>query len=156
MSALYFEDFEDGMSFESPARTITETDLVLFSGLSGDYNAIHTDEEYAKKTQYGQRVVHGLLGVSIITGLMSREGTFEGTAIAMLGINNWKFLKPLFIGDTVYVRYTTFDKRASNSNPETGIVNRLFELINQHGEVVQRGEIPVLIKRKEKRVEVNK
>jgi acyl dehydratase len=149
LSAFYFEDFEIGMVFDSPARTITETDVVMFAGISGDYNAIHTDEEYGKKTIFGQRVAHGLLGVSIITGLMSRTGTFEGTAIALLGINNWKFLKPVFIGDTVFVRYTITDKRASNSNPSTGIVNRLYELINQDGEVVQKGEMPVMIKRKE-------
>ena len=137
------------MSFDSPARTITETDVVTFAGLSGDYNAIHTDVEFAKNTQFGQRVAHGLLGVSVITGLMSREGTFEGTAIALLGINNWKFLKPIFIGDTVFVRYTITEKRVSNSNPGTGIINRAYELINQRGEVVQKGEMPVLMKMKE-------
>ncbi|WP_077211669.1 MaoC/PaaZ C-terminal domain-containing protein [Bacillus dakarensis] len=147
MKAFYYEDFEVGMCFDSPARTITETDVVMFAGFSGDYNAIHTDTEYCKNTQFGERIAHGLLGISIITGLMSRAGTFEGTAIAMLGINNWKFLKPIFIGDTVYVRYTITEKRPSKSNPETGIVNRFYELINQKGEVVQNGEMPVLIKR---------
>lgn len=148
MEALFFEDFQIGTSFESPARTVTETDVVMFAGLSGDYNAIHTDVEYGKKTQFGKRIAHGLLGVSIITGLMSRAGTFEGTAIALLGINNWKFLKPIFIGDTVFVRYTITDKRISKSNPGTGIVNREYELINQRGEVVQKGEMPVLMKMK--------
>lgn len=150
MSEFYFEDFQIGMIFDSPARTITETDVVIFAGLSGDYNAIHTDEEFCKSTQFGRRVAHGLLGVSIITGLMSRTGVFEGTAIALLGINNWKFLKPIFIGDTVFVRYTITEKRVSNSNPITGIVNRSYELINQKGEVVQKGEMPVLIKRKDR------
>lgn len=148
MGTLYFEDFEVGKVFETPGRTITESDVMLFAGLSGDYNILHTNEEFAKSTRFGQRVAHGMLGVSVITGLMGRTGIFEGSAVALLGINNWKFLKPIFIGDTVYVRFKITDKRLSSSNPEVGIVNRFYELINQQGEIVQQGEMPVMVKSK--------
>lgn len=153
MSSLYFEDFEVDSTFETPGRTITETDLMMFAGLSGDYHALHTDEEYAKQTRYGQRVVHGLLGISIATGLMSRSGIFEDSVVALLGINNWKFLKPIFIGDTIRVRFTITEKRLSKSNNETGILGRYYELINQKDEVIQHGEMPALIKTREAKSE---
>jgi acyl dehydratase len=146
MNALYFHDFEVGRIYESPARTVTESDVSLFAGISGDYNAIHTDEEFAKKTRFGQRVAHGMLGISIVTGLMGRSGIFEGSALALLGINNWKFEQPLFIGDTIHVRFEVTEKRLSGSNPDVGILNRYFELVNQRGEIVQRGEMPVMVK----------
>lgn len=148
MNAYYYDDFEVGMIFDSPGRTVTETDVVMFSGISGDYNAIHTDSEYCKETLYGQRVAHGMLGLSIITGLMGRTGVFEGSAIALLGIDNWKFLKPIFIGDTIFVRFKITDKRESKSNSNTGIIHRFYELINQNGEVVQQGDMPVLVKKR--------
>lgn len=146
MEPFYFEDFELDSTFETPGRTITETDIMMFAGISGDYNALHTDEEFAKKTRFGQRIGHGLLGISIATGLMSRSGIFEGSAVALLGINNWKFLRPIFIGDTIHVRFTITEKRLSKSNNETGILNRYYELINQRNEIVQHGEMPVLIR----------
>jgi acyl dehydratase len=148
MSTMYYEDFEIGMEFESPGRTITETDVVMFSGLSGDFNVLHTDEEFGKKTRFGQRIAHGMLGISVVTGLMSRTGIFEGSAIALLGINNWRFMGPIFIGDTVHVRYQVMEKRLSKTNSKQGILNRYYELVNQRGEIVQKGEMPVMVKTK--------
>jgi acyl dehydratase len=146
MKALYFEDFKVGMEFITPGRTISEADVVMFSGISGDYNEIHTNEEFAKQTRFGTRLVHGVFGLSIVTGLMGRTGVFEGTALAMLEIKNWKFVKPIYINDTLYTKFTITETRKSQSNPSVGIVNRYFELINQHQEVVQKGEIPVMVK----------
>jgi acyl dehydratase len=144
MEGMYYEDFEIGMKFTTPGRTITETDLVLFTGISGDLSELHTNEEYGKTTKYGQRLCHGMLGVSVVTGLMTRSGIFE-RVVAMLGINNWKFLKPLFVGDTVHVRFQITEKRLSNSNPQAGIIGRYYELINQRDEVIQKGEIPAMV-----------
>ncbi|MGE7778902.1 MaoC/PaaZ C-terminal domain-containing protein [Peribacillus sp. NPDC097264] len=149
MGTLFFEDFEVDTTFETPGRTITESDIMLFAGISGDYNALHTDEEFGKRTKFGQRIAHGMLGISIATGLMSRSGIFEGSAVALLGINNWKFVNPIFIGDTIHVRFKITEKRLSKSNPETGILNRYYELINQRNEIVQQGEMPVLIRIKD-------
>ncbi|WP_211366658.1 MaoC/PaaZ C-terminal domain-containing protein [Pseudonocardia kunmingensis] len=144
---MYYEDFTLGQAFTMPTRTITETDLVSFSELSGDHNALHTDEEFAKTTAYGQRVVHGLLGVSVITGLLDRIGIFEGTAVALLGIDGWRFRAPIFVGDTVTSRMVIEGKRPTR-HPERGLVERWFELDNQHGERLQEGHMPGLVLRR--------
>jgi acyl dehydratase len=144
----YLEDLEAGQTFVSAARTITEADVVAFAGLSGDFNPIHTDAEFAMSSVYGQRVVYGLLGLSIATGLLDRLGVFSGSAIAMLGIDGWKFTAPVFIGDTVHLQLTILAVRPSSSKPDRGIVERKFELTNQRGETCQRGRIDVLVRRR--------
>jgi acyl dehydratase len=148
MEVHYYEDVEMNYTIVSPGRTVTETDVMMFAGLSGDYNPLHTDEELMKESQFGKRIAHGMLGLSIATGLVSRTFDFEGTAIALLGINNWKFLKPIFIGDTIRVRITVIEKRLSKSNPSQGVINRLYEIINQNEETVQKGELPLMVKTK--------
>jgi acyl dehydratase len=145
MEPKFLEDLTAGDTFTSAARTITEADVVGFAGISGDFNPIHTDAEFAKGTPYGQRVVYGLLGISILTGLLDRTGLFSGSAIAMLGINEWRFTAPIFIGDTVHLRLTITDVRRT-SRPDRGVVGRFFELINQDGVVVQQGNIDLLIR----------
>src|SRR3954447_1047320 len=97
---LYFEEFVVGDEAATPSRTITETDIVQFAGLSSDWNPLHTDAEFAAATPFGQRIAHGLLGLSIASGLMARLGHIDGTAIAFRGIEEWKFSKPIYIGDT--------------------------------------------------------
>lgn len=143
---LYLEDLSEGDTFTSPARTITEADVVAFAGLSGDYNPIHTDVEFAEQNVYGQRVVYGLLAMSMLTGLMDRTGLFSGSVIAALGFDQWKWQKPLFIGDTIHVRLTIVGVRPSNSRPDRGIVERYIEIVNQHGEVVQHGRFDTMVR----------
>jgi len=144
----YLDDLSAGQRFVSAGRTITEADVVAFAGLSGDFNPIHTDAEFAGDTVYGQRVVYGLLGLSIATGLLDRLGVFSGSAIAMLGIQNWTFPAPVFIGDTVHLELTILGVRPSRSKPDRGVVERHFELKNQRGELVQTGRIDVLVRRR--------
>ncbi|MCU1694887.1 MAG: dehydratase [Mycobacterium sp.] len=144
----YLEDLTAGDVFTSAARTITESDVVAFAGLSGDFNPIHTDVEFAKETPYGQRVVYGLLGLSMLTGLLDRTGLFSGSAIAMLGIRDWTFAAPLFIGDTIRFRLTIVDVRRARSG-DRGVVQRYFELMNQRDEVVQKGHIDILVRARE-------
>jgi acyl dehydratase len=144
----YFEEFEIGDTFVTPRRTITETDLIQFAGMSGDYNPIHTDHVYAADSPYGQPVVYGLLVLSIVTGLTARLGIFDGTIIAMLGIDNWKFAGPVFVGDTIHVRMTIISKRET-SRPDRGILVRDYEVLNQRDEVVQTGSMTLMIRRKE-------
>lgn len=141
----YWEDFHEGEVFESPARTVTETDIVNFTGLSWDVNPLHTDEEGARNGPFGRRIAHGALGFAIATGLLGRLGLLDGTALAMLGIEEWRFQGPIFAGDTVHVRLTIGAVRAS-STPDRGVVDRCIELVNQDGVTVQRGRIPVLVK----------
>jgi acyl dehydratase len=142
--ALFYADLAEGQEFTTPARTITETDVVQFSGLTGDCNPIHTDAEFAAGTRYGQRIVHGLFGVSVCIGLMSRTGIFEGSAVALLGVDEWRFRAPIFIGDTVRCRIHILGKRLTSSG-ETGVVQRRFELLNQRGDIVQDGRMDVMV-----------
>lgn len=142
----YYEDFSIGDVYESPGRTITETDVMNYAGLSGDFNLIHTDAEYAKTTVYGKRVAHGLLGLSITSGLMTRLGIFEGTIIAFLGLE-WNFTGPIFFGDTIHFRMTIEHMRET-SKPDRGIIKRKVEVINQDNKVVQEGIMTVMIKRR--------
>jgi acyl dehydratase len=144
----YLEDLEPGQTFVSAGRTITEADVVAFAGLSGDFNPIHTDAEFAAQGAYGRRVVYGLLGLSIATGLLDRLGVFSGSAMAMLGIKDWTFTAPVFIGDTVRLELTILDVRPSRSKPDRGIVERQFALRNQRAELVQTGRIDVLVRRR--------
>ncbi|MDR7084535.1 acyl dehydratase [Arthrobacter ginsengisoli] len=132
------EDFTLGDVNESPARTVTETDIVMYSWISGDSNPMHTDAEFARRSPIGQRIAHGTLGMSIVTGLSARMGDFDGTAIAALGVDEWQFLAPIFIGDTVRLR-TTVQGAKITSKPDRGVVVRLMELVNQDDTVVQRG-----------------
>lgn len=140
---IYFEDIEVGRQMNSPARTVTETDIVNFAGLSGDFNIIHMDTEFCKITPYGQRIAHGLLGLSIASGLVARcPGAEQHRLVAFLGLT-WDFRNPIFIGDTVYVQQTIASKRPT-SKPGLGIVVYDAKVINQRNEVCQEGEWKVM------------
>ncbi|PIU86862.1 MAG: acyl dehydratase, partial [Deltaproteobacteria bacterium CG06_land_8_20_14_3_00_44_19] len=145
----YWEDLEIGEEYTSPSRTVTEADVVNFAGLSGDYNELHTSEEFGKSTMFGTRIAHGLLGLSIASGLFTRTELCQQTArnlIAFLGLE-WKFKGPIKIGDTVTVKVRIIDKKETK-NPERGVFVLKRDLYNQRGELVQEGETPLMIKRK--------
>lgn len=144
---LYFDDFIVGDQFSSPARTVTEADVVNFAGLSGDYNALHVDQEYAKETVYGGRIAHGLLGLTIASGLFTRtelNRRMNKTIVAMLGIDSWKFRGPLRIGDTIHLQVEIVDKKET-SKGDRGIVFFKRMVVNQKGEEIQEGIIPMMI-----------
>jgi acyl dehydratase len=145
---LWFEEFEEGKERLSPGRTITESDVAAFAGLTGDYSQVHTDEEFCKRTEFGTRIAHGLLGLSIAQGLAWRTNYTQGTGVASLAWNRWTFHKPIFIGDTVRVRWTPTSKRASSSKPGMGIITEWVELVNQRQEVVQSGEHITMVRRR--------
>jgi acyl dehydratase len=140
----YFEEFEIGDEVESPGRTITETDVVLFAGLSGDYNQIHTDAEFSKGTLYGERVAHGLLGLSVATGLASRMGFVEGTAQAFTALE-WKFRGPIKIGDTIRLRAEVRRKKEM-ARLGGGFVIFNIAILNQRDETVQKGSWTILVR----------
>lgn len=141
---LYFEEFQVGHQVRSPGRTITETDIVTFAGLSGDYNQLHTDAEFSRTSAFGQRVAHGMLGLAVASGLASRLGLIEGTAEAFASIN-WKFSAPIYIGDTISLVYTVSKTRAL-PRANGGLVVLELKLLNQKGETVQKGEWSILVK----------
>ena len=146
---LYFEEFNVGQKIVTEKRTITESDIMTFAALTGDNNRIHTDPEFSKTTVFGQQVAHGLLGLSIASGLAWRTGILDGTVIAFREINEWKFIKPVFIGDTVYV---DLDIKETKSLPRIGggSVTIMLEVKNQNEEVSHRGYWTVLIMSKSK------
>jgi 3-hydroxybutyryl-CoA dehydratase len=139
----YFEEFQVGEIVTSAGRTITETDVVIFAGLSGDYNQLHTDAEYAKGTLFGRRVAHGLLVLSIASGMAAQLGFIEGTVIAFRELT-WKFSRPVFIGDTVHLQAKVTELKPL---PRLGGGSVILQasVINQDGETVARGVWNALI-----------
>ena len=149
MSDIYYEDLNVGDTFDSPGRTVTQGDVVAFAGLSGDFMPLHTDIEYGKSTIYGEPIAHGLLGLSIASGLFTRTTLatgFVNTVMALLGLE-WKFVAPIKFNDTIHVSIKVIDKRET-SKPDRGIVTLERNVINQRGETVQIGKTPVMIKRR--------
>ena len=141
-----YEDLYVGMQFRSPGRTITDADLMAFAGLTGDFSELHTSDVYAKASQFGRRVAHGMLGLAYAHGLMwARTGELRETAIAFLGINEWKFVGPIFIGDTIFVNYQLASLRESRSRPTQAIASFDVQVVDQDGRVVQRGVKALLV-----------
>ncbi len=140
----YFEEFEVGESIETPARTITEADVVMFAGLSGDYNPLHTDAEFAKETMFGERIAHGMLGLSIVSGLAWRTGFMEGTADALISVET-KFRNAVKFGDTIRARFEVRQKKEMK-RLGGGFVTFNVVALNQRDETIQKGEWTVLIR----------
>jgi acyl dehydratase len=141
----YFEEIELGETYESPGRTVTEADIVLFAGVSGDFNPVHTDAEFMKTSIFGERIAHGLLGLSIQSGLLARAMQPYAT-LAFAGLR-WKFKGPIKIGDTIRVRGTVIAKKET-SKPDRGLVTLERTVVNQRDEVVQEGETDLLVERR--------
>ena len=141
-AALAFEDVNLGDVWHSPSRTITETDVVNFAGMTGDYNSLHVDHEFARNTPFGKPIAHGLLGLSFVAGL----GCFSPwvQVAAFVRIVDWKFARPLYIGDTVRVRTEVIGKQQRGRRH--GLVTWRRELINQTGDTVQQGRFETLVR----------
>jgi acyl dehydratase len=141
----WFEEIEIGEESESPGRTVTEADIVLFAGLSGDYNVLHTDAEFMKASTFGERIAHGLLGLAIQSGLFTRSGV----PYATLGVGTlrWKFKGPIKIGDTIRVR-TRVTAKADAPRSDRGLVTVERQVLNQRGEIVQEGETDLIVERR--------
>lgn len=141
-----YEDLFVGMRFRSPGRTITDADLVGFAGLTGDFSELHTSDVYASESQFGRRVAHGMLGLAYAHGLMwARTGEFRETAIAFLGLSDWRFVGPIFVGDTIFVDYRLGELRDSRSRPTQAIATFDVEVVKQDGTVVQQGRKALLV-----------
>lgn len=142
---LCFEDLKVGDEYQSPGRTVTEADIVIFAGLSGDYNVLHTDAEHMKASVFGERIAHGLLGLSIQQGLLGRSMA-ERSGERFVGLK-WKFRGPIKIGDTLHVRARIAAKKEADE-PGWGVVTMERQILNQRGEVVQEGETEHLVSRR--------
>lgn len=148
MPGKYYDELDIGMQFRhAVGRTVTEMDNVLFSTLTMNPQPLHLNEDFASKTQFGQRIVNGIFTMGLIVGLSVAELT-DGTIIGNLGYEKVAHPKPVFHGDTLYAESEVLDKRDSKSNPSQGIV-RLKQIgRNQHGEIVIELERTVLFMRK--------
>lgn len=140
----YFEDYKVGESRESGGRTITETDIVLHAGQTGDFFPHHMDAEWCKTQDFGQRIAHGTLIFSVAVGMTA---TLINPEAFSYGYDRLRFIKPVFIGDTIKVRVTISEKK-DHKKPEHGIVSERLEVINQHGETVLAAEHLLLVRRK--------
>ena len=146
MAKRYLDEIEIGETHESPGVTITDWHVMGFAGLSMDFFELHTNDDFARQTQFGRRVAHGLLGLALTDGLKNRS-TFQVEGVASLHWS-WDFVGPIFVGDTVTAKLRVAETRPSKSRPEQGIVKIDLELVNQHGEVVQKGQNVMLVKRR--------
>lgn len=144
---LYFEDFQVGDEFVTLGRTVTETDIVNFSGFSGDFNPLHTDAEFAATQPFGGRIAHGMCGFSIAVGLLVRLNILEGTILAFFGIENWRFKQPLLIGDTIHV-VARIAEIKETSKPDRGLVCFDVDVPNQRGVSTMAGRLLTMMKRK--------
>lgn len=132
--SLYFEDFVVGVEHVTRGRTITESDVMNFAGLSGDFIELHTNEEFARQSPYGRRIAHGLLTLSIASGLMTRMNLVTDTIVAFYGIDKLRFVKPVFIGDTIHVKKRVLDTMAKGGT--SGVVTFETAVLNQDGQSV--------------------
>ena len=141
-----YQDLYEGLRFRSPGRTITDADLVGFAGLTGDYSELHTSDVYAQASQFGRKVAHGMMGLAYAHRLMwPRTGELRETAVAFLGINDWKFVGPIFVGDTIFVEYELAELRDSKSRPEQAIAVFDVRVVKQDGSTVQQGRKALLV-----------
>lgn len=137
---LVYTDLSVGLAFRSPGRTITDADVIGFAGLTGDFSEVHTSDVYAQASQFGRRIAHGMLGLAYAHGLMwPRTELLRHTAIAFLGITDWRFVAPIFIGDTIFVNYSVAEMRDSRSQPDQAIVTFDVEVVDQDGRLCQQG-----------------
>jgi len=146
---LYFEELEIGYKAVTAGRTISEADIMTFAGLSGDWNAIHIDAEYSKGAMFGERVAHGLLGLSIATGLAMQLGFLDRTVEAFTTLE-WKFRAPIKIGDTIHAEAEVTGKKAMPGGASGGFVTFNVVVKNQRDETTQRGTWTVVVKGKPK------
>ena len=143
----YFEDFKVGEVLVTGRRTVEGGDVSRFAGLTGDFNPLHTDETFAKETPFGARVAHGILTLAVSNGQQNLSGWFEGTALALLGLDRLRFTAPVKFGDTIHTEMTAKQARES-SRTDRGVVTFDVVVRNQRDEVVCTYEESVLMRRR--------
>jgi 3-hydroxybutyryl-CoA dehydratase len=141
-----FDQVEVGDAWKSPSRTITETDIVNFAGMTGDYNALHVDHKFARATPFGRPIAHGLLGLSLVAGLGSHSPAMQ--TAAFMRLVEWKFLHPIYIGDTVHVITEVVDKQPGGR--KHGLIIWRRQLVNEENNIiVQQGLFETLVRRQQ-------
>jgi len=146
MTGLFFEDCRDDLTFTSEARTITESDITAFASLTGDFSELHTNEEFARATPFGQRIAHGALVFSLSIGLATIAVPIGDTLLAFAGVDNLRFVKPVFIGDTIHILKRLHERR--EFGPDRGVVVFQTSVINQRKEIVLMYHDKLLLRRR--------
>src|SRR5499427_1779590 len=150
MAELYYEEFSVGRVFEHAwTRTVTEMDNVLYSSLTMNVQPLHLDEEFASKTEFGQRIVNSLFTLGLMIGISVNDTTL-GTTIGNLGMTEVRFPKPVFHGDTLRVTTEVAARRESRSRPDAGIVDFVHKAFNQRGELVAECRRQAMMRRRPK------
>jgi len=144
----YFEDFSVGEVMVTGNRTVTSTDIVNFACLSGDFNDVHANHEYARRSPFGEPIAHAPLVFAVAAGLNYASGVNDGTLLAVLGIDKWRMKVAVKHGDTIHVESTVLAKRESESRPDAGIVTFMRRFVNQRDETAQEMEITILYRRR--------
>jgi acyl dehydratase len=144
---LWWEDWEVGREWETAGRTMTEAAIEACAGLSGDYNPLHTDEEFARRSPFGTRIAHGPLVYLFAAGLLFQLHLYDDTLVAFLGFDELRFTGPVRAGDTIRARIRVTERRET-SNPERGVMKRELQVLNQRDEVVLRGIQVFLVRRR--------
>lgn len=138
----YYNDYQIGEIWSSKGRTITEADLVNFASLSGDWFPLHTNIEYAKQTPFKHRIAHGMLVLSIVTGLLELK---PGIVVAFYGMDKVRFTKPTFIHDTISLQMKVTDKKEKSD--DAGVITAELQVKKQTGETVIAGSMSMLMKK---------
>jgi acyl dehydratase len=144
---LWFEDYQVGSAGETAGRTITESDVMNFAGVTGDFNELHTNAELMRDSPFGARLAHGALVLSVVTGLRQQSGQFDGTIVAPVEIRSWRYRAPVYINDTIRARSEVIELRETSTR-ERGILIEQISVVNQRDEVVQEGEMVTLLRRR--------
>src|SRR6516165_11380916 len=139
---LYFDDIEVGQEWNSLGRTVTQTDIINFAGVSGDFNPIHIDHEFARSTIFQQPIAHGLLVLSLASGLGLYSPPMR--TLAFLSIREWHFREPVFIGDTIRVKTKVLEKQVKRHG-RRGVVTWQRRIVKQDAKVVQEGITVTLV-----------
>ena len=147
-ATMTFDDLEVGATWRSAARTLTESELAWSCMTSGDWHPIHADAEFVKTTPLGARMFQGTYGIHVAVGMATHFPQLGDDIIAALGLSQWRYLKPLFVGDTVHVEVKILSKRIT-SNPERGILEREIRLVDHNGDVVHEGILQTMARRRE-------
>ena len=147
---LYYEDFALDQTIRSQGRTITQTDIINFAAFTGDWSELHINTEVAAQTPFGKPIAHGMLGISVATGLAILTGALDGTIIAFEGIENWSFKRPVFIGDTIYcdMTVTKREERKLRGGLQAGYIGMQVQVVKAENKVCQFGAWNFLVKKK--------
>ncbi len=142
---IAYADLTVGASYRSHGRTITDTDLSLSCMLTGDWHPIHADEEFAKTTPMGKRILHGPFGILLAMGMSTRMPEFADPVISATGLREWTYRGPIFVGDTLHVE-TIIEAKRVTSDGKRAIVERRVKIVNQEGKVIQEGIAGLIIR----------